>query len=463
MNTSKILAAMAIACTVAITSCKDETYDPHLKEGANGYLSTAKMTIDVTNGETEMRSSRATNVDNFVVSVLKGNTITKKSTYGELESTIELEASNDYKVSVVSSEECPLAEFDAPYFKGEQAFEIEADKVTEVDPVVCKLANVKVSIKYSDALKQALGDDVTVTVRASTDGELVYTPDETRSGYFRYVDNSFTMVVTLSGTIAGDKETVTQYFKDFAPGQHRIITFGLKGPDGNIPDETGTISGEGVSIDVSYTTQDLTVPVKPGDDADLGNDGRPGQDDNTGDNKPGEDDPQPPTPGDEEVITFSSDNLKLDGSVTSCANDLFIPDGNGGYQTDEDGFYLSKPAVVNIKADNGIAELLVTIESEGLSPAVLGGVGLPNVFDLVNPTYPNDYEGSRMDSLGDAIGGLGLPWGSDVKDKTAVDFDITGFMGLLTIYGGDSTFLLKVTDNSGNSKTLKLIINADVE
>lgn len=420
------------AMLLTTTSCKDETLHTGLEEGPNGTLSTANMSLEVTNGETEIRSSRAVNVDEFQITITRGESTVKSTTYGELPSTIVLDVADNYTIKAESGI-CQKAAFDAPYFVGSQKFEIKKDEVTEVEPVVCKLANVKVSIKYTDALKKVLGDDVRVTVTANNGGTLEFFPTETRSGYFEYVDASFTMVVKLEGTIAGGYETVTQFYKDFAPGQHRIITFGLKGASGEIPDETGNITGDGVDIDVSYTTQDLTMAVKPGEDGDLGDDGRPGSDDNTGDS--GDDPGDDPTPGDN-TISFSSDFFNLAGNN-------YVSEVISKIEAGE-------KAAVQITTENPIEQFNVEIKSDNQDFLNSAGGLMPLKFDLAK----DDDETKKIASVG-------LPFGDKVKGQTSVLFDITELAPLLEAFPGKHIFELVVVDDKRNENGMSLVIIAE--
>lgn len=112
--------------------------------------------------------------------------------------------------------------------------------------------------------------------------------------------------------------------------------------------------------------------------------------------------------------------------------------------------------VINVKAESGIQDLVIDIESDLLTDAELSGVGLSSHFSLVEP-------GSS--EMAESLNGLGFPTGDDVKNKTELTFDITSFMPLLTLISGDSpcyaNFQLAVTDNNGNTttKVLKLLMN----
>ena len=144
-----------------------------------------------------------------------------------------------YTVKVTSGEEPVTAAWDAPWFRGEQSFTIKADEVTDVDVVKCTLANIRVTVKFTDDLVKASAGDLKAVVRSEDAQSLTYTPSETRSGYFAAVDGLVTLSVAFSGTVYGTEEKFTKAVTDVDAGQHRIITFGLK----NNPNQPPVPSG----------------------------------------------------------------------------------------------------------------------------------------------------------------------------------------------------------------------------
>ena len=97
------------------------------------------------------------------------------------------------------------------------------------------------------------------------------------------------------------------------------------------------------------------------------------------------------------------------------------------------------------------------IDSETLTADVLSDVKLAPEFDLADPIVTTD-DGEKKD-LTEGLKGLEFPVGDEVKGATDLDFDITKFVPLTMIYGAaNHRFILTVTDNAGNSKTLTLLI-----
>jgi hypothetical protein len=116
---------------------------------------------------------------------------------------------------------------------------------------------------------------------------------------------------------------------------------------------------------------------------------------------------------------------------------------------------------VVVSATSGIKNFTVQIVSDVLTPDQLGGVGLCDVLNLVEPTASYSTVDPTFDASGiaESLTNLGFPTGADVKDKTSVEFTITPFLSLLAITGpGDHDFIMTITDNDGNTTVKSLMI-----
>lgn len=104
--------------------------------------------------------------------------------------------------------------------------------------------------------------------------------------------------------------------------------------------------------------------------------------------------------------------------------------------------------VLDITSDTGITGFLIKIDSEVLTPEELEGINLAQEMDLINP---GDYE--------DGLVALGFPVGNEVKGQTSVTFDITTFMGPLTVLGtGKSDFTLTITNSAGGVTSVTIML-----
>lgn len=105
--------------------------------------------------------------------------------------------------------------------------------------------------------------------------------------------------------------------------------------------------------------------------------------------------------------------------------------------------------VIDVTSESGFTGFTVDIISDNvLTPPELAGVGLSDHLDLINP---GEYESN--------LAGLGFPTGDEVKGEKHISFDISSFMGMLSMLNkeGNCDFRLSVTDASGTTvKTIQL-------
>lgn len=426
------LAVVAAAAFAGLTSCSD-TWTNDLAEEEKGTLNTESILASVNTYEAEKEDaqgakapeSRAvTDLSPFIVEVVKSDGSKVASwTYATMPPAPTF-AVGTYTVRVKSHNPQPV-EWEKPYYAGEQQFQIKANDVTDVDPIVCTLANVRVSIDVSEALKKASADDVKITISGEPGVDLEFAPDETRSGYFAYTEGLSTMKVHFEGTVSGAREDFTHVLKDIQPGQHRLVKFALRINPNPPADETGNIEipeGEGVMVDCGVTTYEVDGTVSSKEDV-IDDSGRPGQEE-------GGDDPKPDDP-DDKAITFSSSTLDLEGA--NMAEEF----------GEEEGL---KPAVVDIHSENGVTSLKVKIISDFLTEDMLSGIGLTSQFDLADP---GEYA--------EGLAGLGFPSADEVNGAHDLQFNITKFIPLI-FEEGDHKFEITVTDSKGLVKTMVLLI-----
>lgn len=429
------------AAAAAFTGCSDN-WVPEVEGAGEGRLNTQSILAEVNTVEDEKEDEDVTkkatsrssiDLSPFLVDVVRtsDNANVASWTYATMPQ-LPTFAVGSYKVQV-RSRVLKDAEWSAPYYLGSQTFDIRNGEVTDVGPIVCKLANVRVTIDYGPKLLAATGGDgFTITVTSTPGVYLQYTGKETRSGYFAY-NGQTTMVARFQGRVNGVNEDFSHVLENIAPGQHRKLTFRLN-YNPNVPDdEVGTIEGQGIVVSCSTKTVNVDGNVIQEEDIQESGD-RPGQE---GDEPGGED----PKPGEEGNITFTSETLDHDdnGNVLDDTPNNADDFGEG-----------KKEAKIHIHSEAPIASLNVKIVSNFLTEDMLSGVGLTSEFDLANPVKDGtDYT--------EGLKGLGFKVGDEVKGQTDLDFDITTFMPLI-FEAGDHKFIITVKDENGVSKTLSLLI-----
>lgn len=493
---SLTLTALALA-TATMTSCDDPTYPSDLETTQEGTLSLSGMTVSVNSSENEVDTRSSVDVSTFTVNINNSDgELVQTYTYSSLPEIVTLTAGT-YTVEAYNEEEQEAA-FEAPYYYGTSgSVTVVANDITNVDEIVCSLANVKVGIFYSDELAAVMGTDVAVTVTVADTRTLTYSYDETRAGYFKVSDASgtSTLLATFNGTVDGytfsDYKVLTT---DVEAGNYLKITFSLK--ETPSVDLTGSISGSSVTVDATVTRYDISGNADPGDediiDGDefltLGysslsftSDAQTAyitvsasssftatsdaswctlSDISTSGFTVNVEENTDTASSRSATITVTSETLEKTIAVSQEAYTTwtgptfyseYIDLTSGEYNDASEYGTSGKPATVVISAPNGIKTAHVTIDSDILTASELASIGLSDKFEL---TTGLSDDGSDLSLV---LAGLGFPIGSDVLNQTEVTFDITTFVPLLCVLGtSKSTFELEVTDNKDLSATAYL-------
>lgn len=438
---------LILALAAGLASCSTEAPFSEERLDGEGRLLTSAIAVELKAEENLVRAaSTEPDVNDFTVEFLNtGNLDAPVASYryGEMPEVVILPVGDYVARAYFGGEygaEGATAAFSAPYYKGESVqFSIEENKITDnIGTVECSLANVKVTILFDENLVKVMSEDSKVTVKVGEKGSLSFTKNTDESGYFHYDEGSNTIAAEFSGIVDGDKTEESKSYPNVQPGNHYRITFKLHSIDPNEPGEINPgAEGEEIKIDATVQLEDRTGEgTNVGDPSDediyMEDDRYPSE----GDPEPGPDDPGN-NPGEGPTITAEAP-INLDQINEIVTN----PDAVAGGADPE---YVK--CVLKVHSDSGITGFLVEIKSNTLTPDELSQVDLSDKLDLVNPG-----------ALKDKISGLGLPVGDEVKGKNDLDFDISGFMGLLCLLGeGNHEFILKVTDSKGTVQaTLKL-------
>lgn len=415
-----LLFTLTALMALLFSSCHSE--EMRMKETGKGEVSLAKFAISVEVEIGDIEFSRASDIDvsNYIITIkdAKGEEV-GHWIYDEMPEIISLAVGN-YTVEAASSSQ-PTTGIDNPYYKGEQEFTIEANKLTEVETIVCQLANICVTFDFTDEFAELIEDDFEAVFKIGDNSVTMTKADEGKKAYLPAVSENNSLDITWKGTLDGEATEGTMRQDNIQVGEMHTVSFNLDKVDEVYP------FGLKVSIQIDETISrvDDKLVVNPGTEPPLedfpAEDG--GEDEGTG----GGTTPDAPT-----IVGTS-----FKGSPFDIDNDVLeIKEGE------------TATLKVTLNSSVGIGHVYVTIDSETLTPDVLQSVGLTSSFDLVEP---GQYESALKD--------LGFPVGDEVKGKKTVLFDITKFTALLGIYGkANHNFILRVSDTNSNSttKTLKV-------
>ena len=421
-----LIAALFVGCAEGNLSFGGDDNGGDNTVSNTGLLSIANLEVDCRVDESDpdmgilgTRATRSANVDLFDCTIINSdNEVEMAFKYGE-RPTAEVElAAGDY-IFKIQSGEVQGAAWDAPEYGTERAFKIVRNQTTTLSEIVCSLLQIKVSVSYAPDLLERLGEN-TVTEVTVGENTLSFSLTETRAAFFAAPQVLNNIDMCIKGTYAADKVNfkpieMNKQVRDVKAGQHSKIHFYIEhAAEGN--------------INVGVTLQDwVTDEIVPCNVADLVTEEEWKE-------------PGSGNEGGEDVVNDPS----IEWIGYNLADRVVIDDTTTGE--------------IMVRASKGIKELIVQIDSEVLTPALLGSIGLA---DVMNITYPErSYDSSNPSRVIDAEvlkSALSKDFGFKVCDevinKTEVLFSITTFMGALNAEAGNHNFHFTVIDNDGVSKT----------
>ena len=208
---TKFLSLTAILAMVLCSCNKDNpnytTNDPDGKENM-GYLAlgglNASVMVETENSDSsenvaDALATRAVDINTFnvVVSDATGAKVAEYL-YSELPAEPIALYAGTYTVSLSSGSMTAGAAFEEPIYAAEKEVVITRKQTTTVSDIVCKLANIKVTVAYSADILEQLDTDYSTMNVALGDSALTYVIDETRAGYFKAVEAENTLDLTFT-------------------------------------------------------------------------------------------------------------------------------------------------------------------------------------------------------------------------------------------------------------------------
>ncbi len=244
------LSTVSAVC-VWVASC---AYDPAgVTGGDKGRLHIAGITSDVSVVE---RVSYADD-DSYRLEIVdeKGTSVMSFEDSRDIPDAIELR-SGTYTVVATGGEDVD-GDWESPYLIGRETVDIKSGKSATVS-VVCRIANVKVSVRFDDSVAEAFSTYRATVRNNRNNASLVFSEEEIRSGYFKD-PGSLTWELNLvnkQGVAYKMRKTIT----GVKPREHYIFTFKVS--------ESGEITGGGIhsSVTVDTDTDDIdhNITITPG-------------------------------------------------------------------------------------------------------------------------------------------------------------------------------------------------------
>lgn len=405
---------LSIACVtlLALGSCsKDNVNYDGGKDGGKdniGYLMLGGLEASVmedTENITTPSGTRASSVDinTFDVSILnsKGEQVLEFK-YGERPSEpIALEG-GVYTISM-SSAQMQGAAWETPVYSGKKEFVITRKQTTEVNDLVCKLANIKVTVAYAADIAEQLDPAYTKMTVELEDSGLEYAFSESRAGYFAPVAESNTLKLTFNCRYAGETKdiTMTNEIKGVKAAQWRKINVVIQ----HAADGTATIGivcdtwtyDEEITFDTSAFLMEEVIP----DDTDA------------------------------PVIVWEGHDL---AEAFELTDDMFDAEGN-----------FTSSINLDITAKSAIKSIVVKASSDNADFVTAYSEIMPVEEDICAPT-----------TSAAILKMMGYP--TDAKDALVTRIKFAAQTDLLKSYEGTHSYQITVTDVNGAQSVATLTI-----
>ncbi len=402
---------VAFAALLTLGACSKDKVNyvdgPDSSKDNIGYLLVGGMEASILEDTENVENSSATragevDINTFdVVITNKDGQEMASFKYGERPSEpIEL-VGGVYKITM-SSAQMQGAEWETPVYGGEKEVVVTRKQTTEVRDLVCKLANIKVTVGYSADLAEQLDQEYT-KMTVELDGALEYAFSETRAGYFAPVAAENTLKLTFNCRYKGETKdiTMTNEIKGVKAAQWRKINVVVQhAADGTasigIVCDTWTYDEE-ITFDTSVSLMEEIIP----DDSDA------------------------------PVIVWEGHDLNEAFELT---DDMFDADGN-----------FTSSINLDVTAKAAIKSLVVKVSSDNADFTTAYSEIMALEEDLCAPTASNTI--LKM---------MGYP--VDAKDATTTRLKFALQAELLKSYEGTHSYEITVTDVNGASTTATLTV-----
>ncbi len=452
---------LIVAMALGMVACHDEKIDwggvGNGNDGAVGYIAFAEggLSVNVDNesaaGEIEPMATRAVTAEQLAAYTIEiwneaGEKVTSFA-YGDRNShytTSSYDSSREgvavpagrYTVKAYSAE--VPEESATPEYAGETTVEVSKEAVANAS-ITCKLASVKVSVRFDPILASLITDATESRVALGTTNISDYvfegrpvTPAaddatlteglskmawdaEGGSRYLRPNDEVNPLVLYLTTTYNGSviKDQALKVVDDAKPGEWRKITVKLENGDSGtiyIKVEVSTwINGEEVDCDVTKVALDMSEAGIP-DDSDA------------------------------PVIEWADHDISQPFTLTEA---MF---NSAGAYTEGAAFSVkTKSEITSFKLGVASTNADLSAAANDMGLNVEGGLELTQGLSTTTKMI---------------VGSWGFPT-ADIAGATELAFDLSALMKELhNNYAGTHTFTLTVADKNGSSTTVELSITA---
>ena len=372
-----------------------------------GYLVVGDMEASILEETDNINTpaTRAEGVDintfDVVISNAKGETMTSFK-YGE-RPTEPIALEGGVYTIAMKSQTMQAAAWEEPVYTGEKEFVITRKQTTTINDLICKLANIKVSVAYSADIADQLDPQYTKMTVALENSALEYGFAETRAGYFAPVAAENTLKLTFNCRYVGEAKDIvmTNEIKGVKAAQWRKINVVVQyAADGTanigIVCDTWTYNEE-ITFDTTLALFEAAIP----DDTDA------------------------------PIITWEGHDLAETFELT---DNMFDAEGN-----------FTKSINIDVTTKAALKSLVVKVSSDNADFMTAYSQIMSTEEDLCAPT-----------TSAAILKMMGYP--TNIKGSTTTRLKFASQIDLLKTYEGTHSFEITAIDENGAKTTVTLSI-----
>ncbi|MDE5869668.1 MAG: DUF4493 domain-containing protein, partial [Muribaculaceae bacterium] len=176
---AKYISSLLLGASLMVGCSSEAPFVPENLPGT-GSFNTASISLDVRNGEeTVLGAPSRADEEDFKILFFKNGNVAPEQTYNysEMPDVVVLPIGK-YTVTATKGSDVE-ADWESPYFIGNsEEFEIKEDVITsDIEPIICTLQNVQVSVDFAPMLSGNMSPESYVEVKVGDNAGLQFTKD----------------------------------------------------------------------------------------------------------------------------------------------------------------------------------------------------------------------------------------------------------------------------------------------
>ena len=233
-----------------MTAC--DKWEPDLNnDSKQGSLDLTELTVSLDTTENVVTRAGSAELELLLVSD-RGDTVFTHP-YAEAHEIFEVHEGTYTLIAQTAGAQA--VDWDVPLFRGQTTVSIKEGETFAVKSIDCARRGARVSVSYSDNLREKLSGNYTATVSLNDNARLVFADGDARSGYFNSLYSPASLLVEFSGTVDGKEVKTSNILTDVKASDYFRLTYSLK----RLADGSLTVTLDPEDPDINVDPNDPTI------------------------------------------------------------------------------------------------------------------------------------------------------------------------------------------------------------